>query len=432
MKNLSLRTLLLLSCVTGIWMAGEVDAAERVPALREPVYRQLSAAREHADKDDLAGALKVLDKLNAQQNLNSYERAMTWNLYAFVHYSRQDHAKATAAYREVLAQRPIPESLRNATLFGLAQMLVATEQYQPALDALKEWFALVDEPNPNAVMLLGQVHYQLGNHDEARQAIERAVREAEARGESVRENWYLMLRAIHYAQKDYVALAHVLQRLLRRYPRLEYWVQLSAVYGELGDEERQLATLETAYEQHMLEKESEYVMLAQLLLSNGIPYKAGTVLESGLASGKVEATAQTLRMQADAWVLAKEYEKGVAALEKAAARTDGGDLDLRLAQVLLEMERFKEALDAARTAARKGGLEKPETAHVLAGLALYNLDDLDAAAKEFSIAGSFEDASPVVSQWTGFIEKERSRRAALEQAMDVSRNTAKGVHKSAS
>ena len=104
-------------------------------------------------KQDLAGALQALDRLNAQ-NLNSYERAMTWNLYAFVHYTQQDYGKATAAYRKVLEQRPIPESLRNTTLFGLAQMLVATEQYQASLDALKEWFALVDAPTRVPVDML--------------------------------------------------------------------------------------------------------------------------------------------------------------------------------------------------------------------------------------------------------------------------------------
>lgn len=422
MKNSTVRLLLVMIAVTGVWLMGEVQAAERVPAMREPIYRQLGAARELADKEDLAGAIQALDKLNAQ-NLNSYERAMTWNLYAFVHYTKQDYGKATAAYRKVLEQRPIPESLRNATLFGLAQMLVATEQYQASLDALKEWFALVDAPNPGAVMLLGQVHYQLGNYSEAREAIENAVRSAEDRNESVPENWYLMLRAISYAQKDYVALSNVLQQLLRWYPKREYWVQLSAVYGELGDEERQLATLETAFEQNLLEKESEYVMLAQLLLSNSIPWKAGKVLELGMQDKVVEESISNLRLLADAWVLAKEYERSIDALKRAAALSEDGELDLRLAQVLLEMEQFDAALASARVAEKKGGLDKPEAVHVLAGLALYNLDDLDAAAAEFGKASRFEGAGPTVEQWMSFIQKERARRNALDEAMNAARET---------
>lgn len=390
---------------------------ERVPAMRDPVYRQLSVAREHADREDYASAVEALDKLRAQPNLNSYEKAMTWNLYAFVHYSRQDYAQAMHAYEEVLRQRPIPESLENAALYSLAQMHVVTEDYAAALAALQKWFARVDSPNASAVMLLGQVHYQLGNYAEARQAIEQAVRNAETRNEPVRESWYLMLRAIHYAGKDYASLANVLQKLVRQYPKREYWVQLSAVYGELDDGKRQLAALETAHEQGMLEQESEYVMLAQLQMSGGAPYKAGKVLEEGLERDIIKPEAATLRMLADAWVLAKEYEKSVSALQDAAKLQDTGELDLRLAQVLLEMDRHREALQAARDALKKGGLDSPETAHVLAGLALFNLDDLDAASEAFSSAARYDTASPIVDQWLEFIDRERERRAALKQAL---------------
>jgi tetratricopeptide (TPR) repeat protein len=406
-----------LLCAAFASMAADAPGrTERVPAMREPVYRQLSAAREQADQGNFAKAVETLDRLGAQLELNSYEAAMTWNLYAFVHYAQEDYPRAMDAYREVLRQRPIPESLENAARYSLAQLYVVTEKYGDALKMLKEWFATVDAPNASAFMLLGQVYYQLGNFGEARTAIEKAVRDAEARNETVREGWYLMLRAIHYAAKDYTALAEVLQKLVNAYPKREYWVQLSAVYGELGDEKRQLAALETAHEQRMLEQESEYVMLAQLLISGGVPYKAGKVLEAGLAAGVVKPEANTLRTLADAWVLAKEYGKSVDALREAAKLADSGELDLRLAQVLLEMERHREAAEAARAAIDKGGLDNPETAFVVAGLALYNLDELDAAAEAFERAARNENASPIVNQWREFIDKERERRAMLEES----------------
>ncbi|HEX7048371.1 MAG TPA: CDC27 family protein [Gammaproteobacteria bacterium] len=421
MKTLAMR-LLLIACVIVIWMAGEPASAaeaprrtERVPAMRESVYRQLGTAREQAGNEAYADALVTLDGLRERGNLNSYEVAMLWNLYAFVHYSTQDYERAIGAYENVLAQQAIPESLENATLYSLAQMHVVTEKYADALAVLNDWLARVEEPNANAIMLLGQVHYQLGNYAEARAAIERAVRDARSRNETVRENWYLLLRAILYAEKDYERLAAVLEDLVRVYPKREYWVQLSAVYGELGDAKRQLATLETAYDLGVLEKESELVMLAQLLLANGIPYKAGEVLAQGLESGVIETGPDTLRLLADAWVLAKEYERSVAALKRAAGTQASGELDLRLAQVLLEMERYGDALQAARDAIEKGGFDQIDDAHLIAGLALYNLERLDAAADAFAQAAAFEDTGKMAQQWLDFIGKERARRAALVQ-----------------
>lgn len=421
MKTFKLFLVLLLAGT--VLMDAAIAAAptrtERVPAMREPIYRQLSTAREKADAEDFAGAMETLDRLSAQSTLNSYERAMTWNLIAFVHYSRQDNAAAMNAYRKVLEQKPIPESLELATLYSLAQLNVVAERYREALDMLERWFARVSSPNASARMLLGQVHYQLGNYAEARTAILQAVNEAQARNEVVSESWYLMLRAIHYAEKDYRALAGVLEKLATLYPKREYWVQLSAVYGELGDEQRQLATLETAWEQKMLEQENEYVMLAQLLLANGVPYKAGKVLQAGIDAGTVEEDAGNLRLLADAWVLAKENERSVDVLERAAGLVNEGDFDLRLAQVLLEMERFDDALNAAQSAIRKGGLDKPSSAHMVAGLALFNLDRLEEAQEAFGSAAAFEDAAQAAGQWMEYVEQERERRLALKNALSA-------------
>lgn len=422
MKIFNWKLLLLVLAVLAVWLPGEAFSAERVPAMREPVYRQLSAVRDQADKEDYAKAIETLDRLRSQSNLNSYEQAMMWNLYAFVHYSRQEHARAIDAYRRVLQQRPIPESLENAALYSLAQMLVVTEQYGDALEALTEWFARVEEPDESAVMLLGQVHYQLGNYDEARAAIEGGIREAKARNLRVRENGYLMLRAILYAQRDYRALAEVLESLVQEYPKREYWVQLSAVYGELGDEKRQLATLETAYEQELFEQENDYVMLAQLLMSNGVPYKAARVMQAGLDAGVVAADLVNLRTLADAWVLAKEYDRSIAALEAAAKLEGSGELDLRRAQILLELDRNRDALDAARRAIEKGSLRQPEQAHVIVGLALYRLEQLSAASDAFAHAAKSDDTRHMAEQWLEFIDRERARREALDRALSENRN----------
>lgn len=415
----TLKLLLAMLAVVIIWLPGESAGAERVPAMREPIYRQLGSARDQVDKGDHDKALRTLDELRGRQ-LNSYETAMLWNLYAFVHYSRENYPDALAAYRKVLEQRPIPESLEQAALYSLAQLLVVTEDYAGALEALREWFARVTEPNAGAVMLLGQVHYQLGNYDQAREAVERAVRDAKARNQRVRENWYLMLRAIYYAQKDYPALADVLAVLVHEYPRREYWMQLAAVFGELGDEKRQLAALETAYEQNLFEQENDYVMLAQLLLANGVPFKAGKVLEQGIARGVVEKRPENLRMLADAWILAKEYDQGTAILREAATLRDDGELDLKLAQILLEMNRNREALEAARRAAEKGGLAEPEHVHIVIGLSLYNLERLDEASEAFARAVRYEEGAGTARQWLEFIDRERTRRAALDRALNTS------------
>lgn len=415
------RNAILILLLASVLPAGQVFAAEavarseRVPAMREPIYRQLGAAREAADKGNHAAALKVLERLRDTESLNSYEAAMVRNLLAYVYYSQDRPQQALAAYEQVLQQGAIPESLRNSTLYSLAQMYLVNEQYRKAQQMLDRWLVNVQEPSPEALVLKGQIHYQLGEYRKARVPLERAISLAEEQNRQVQETWLLLLRAVYYQDKDYPALLGVLEKLVTHYPQREYWLQLGAVYGELGQEKKQLAVLETAHEQGLLNRESDLVTLAQLLIANGVPYKAGRILQQGLDDGVVEKTAQNLRLLADAWLLARDYRRGVTALEQAAGIAPDGELYLRLAQSRLELREYAAAADAAGAALEKGGLDEPARAHVVAGIALYNLQHYDGAIAAFEKARRSAQLEQVADQWLRYVRQERQRRTRLDQ-----------------
>lgn len=418
--------------MAGTGLVGQAQAAgaergdrgfdtRRTAAMRDGVYQDLAEARELADQEQFAEAMELLERMMARKGLNDYERGMSLNFRAYVHYAQQDYDGAIAAYREILALPEAPESLITQTLYSLAQMYFVTERYAQALGPLERWFRLTDEPGASAWVMLGQAYYQLERLDQARRAVEEAVGLAEAGGGAARQNWYLLLRAIYYAQEDYDALLAVMKKLVEQHPgKGDYWVQLAAVYGELGREKEQLATLWAAYEAAFVTRERDLVSLAQLLLSNKAPYKAALVLESGLDEGLVAPDGRNLKMLADAWILAKEHERAVQALQRAAEISGDGDLYLRLAQVQLDRDAFAESVAAARESIARGGLERPGTAHVVMGLALYNLDRLDEAREAFRQARAMAESEEIARQWLAYLERESGRRVSLARALETS------------
>ena len=56
---------------------------------------------------------------------------------------------------------------------------------------------------------------------------------------------------------------------------------MEGLYGQLGREKDYMITLKAAHAKDFLDKESEYLALAQLLLLNQNPYWAAQVLVSG-------------------------------------------------------------------------------------------------------------------------------------------------------
>lgn len=388
---------------------------KRTPSMRENVYKQINRARDAAEQEDFATAMKDLEGL-LDSNLNSYEAAMAYNLVAYIEYSRDNYQAAMKAYEQVLAQEALPESLRKNTLYSLGQIQVASERYADAVQTLRRWFALEDSPRANAYILLGQALFQLERYDEALDPIQTAVRMTREEGGEVRENWLLLLRAIHYSQENYARLRDVLKDLIASYPKREYWSQLSAVYGELGERKKQLATMESAYDQGLLESAADYRNLAQLLLSGDVPYKAARVLNEAFDKGILEEDVQNLRTLADAWMLAKEYDRAESALGQAAGMADDGELYLRLAQIHAEQAEWSQALEAARNALNRGDIDRPDQARVIEGLSLYNTDRLEEAKAAFGRAARYEESQAVARQWRSYIEREQERLAALERA----------------
>ena len=115
---------------------------KRVPTLRSKVYDQLSRAQGLADAGDQAEAFEVLDNVKSKSSsMNSYELAMMYNFYAFIHYEVENYDQAIAAFENVVQQQPIPETFEQATLFSLAQLHMMRGNYDKTIVKIEQWEA---------------------------------------------------------------------------------------------------------------------------------------------------------------------------------------------------------------------------------------------------------------------------------------------------
>ena len=70
-----------------------------------------------------------------------------------------------------------------------------------------------------------------------------------------------MQRFFYYEKNNTKEVVEILEQLLVNYPKKVYWQHLSAMHGDLKDESKQLAAMETAYVQGMLEKEKTQLLI---------------------------------------------------------------------------------------------------------------------------------------------------------------------------
>lgn len=393
----------------------------RAQTMRPKIFKKLDRVRELVDEKDYESAASKLESISKIKR-NSYEVAMTWNMHAYMYFNQENYTQAAEAYEKVISGKRVPESLVQTTLYSLAKLYLIQQQYQPALKTLNKWFDIVDKPGAEAFVLRAQVHYQLEQYKLALPDIKQAKRLTLAKGKKPRENWLLMERAVYYQNKDFAAMEGCLKDLIAYYPNSpsasQYWVQLSAIYNELGKPEAELAALETAYDQGLLLKENQLVNLAQAMLAKEIPYKAAQIILLGIKDKVITESAKNLSLLGDALMLAKEYGQAILVMAKAAKLSDSAKDYYKLAQIHTERQEWQQALTNINRALEKNVPNssmaiKEYEARVLKGLVLFNMKDLLLARAEFEVAAKFDESKKMANQWLEFIEGEEKRFAFI-------------------
>lgn len=421
--GLSIVTPSALTLLPGVSIASAQAAQEqktkRVPALREKVYSQLARAQKLADDGDVKAGLEALDSINERSSsMNSYEIAMMHNFYGFIYYNQNDLPKAIASFERVVAEEGIPETLRLSTTFSLAQIAMANSDYDKVIAFLDNWDEINTQPIPEGYYLLrAQTYYQLKDYKQGLDYITKLISLSDDEGKTPKENWLVLQRAMFYSLNQTNKVVEVLERMVKLYDKPEYWVQLSGMYGETGQEKKQLAVIEAAYQQGFLTSRADLRQLAQVYLYNGLAFKAAEVMSKAIDNGIAEKTAKNYAFVAEAMIQAKEDEKSIEYFVKAADLSDHGQYDQRLAEVYVNTEHYEDAADSARKALDKGGLDFESNAFVALGMAQYNLQNFDASILAFEQAEKHKKSQRLAKQWIKYVKREKVHAETLRTAL---------------
>ena len=380
-------------------MARKVRAASFPVGSR--VSRYLTAAQEASEEGNAQEGIALLDKLNMRR-LNSYERALIYRLKAYIAYAAGEFEVAIESLEKVLAEEVMPLEAENRIRFNIAQIYASLQQWRDAITALKRWFRYVEDPDPLAYYLLGISYYQLEEIDLAITNTEKAVDLAEEPA----EGWLQLLAALYIQKEDYPSASPILEELVMRFPKKQYWVQLSLIYGARDNYRHSLAVQQVAYLQGLLTEDKELRRLARSYLYHDLPYPAAKVLEKGIEEGAIEKDAKAYELLANSWIAAREYDRSLPPLQRAAKLSDDGKLFVRLGQVHLQREEWDEAAKQLRQGIEKGGLEKPGNAQLLLGIAYYNDERVMQARASFARALQHDSTRAEAGRWITHIEKE--------------------------
>ena len=306
--------------------------------------------------------------------------------------------KGSAMYQQKQYEEMIPIIKKAISIAEEANAFRLEQRQKNIAEVASKYRVKYDRDQVDYISLASQIKIKLKEelaqtrtNNEKYVEIEDAIKSIETDVKNLaigptKENWWLLLRAAYFELEQMDNVKTVLQRLVIEWSKKEYWTQLSAFYGQDKQEKEQMAAYQTAYHEGFLEKSSEFVQMAQLYLSVEAPYEAARILQKAIDEGKVDKEEKNWKLLAQAWFLAQYDEEAIVALREAAKLSDDGELDIRLARSLSNMANFKDCIEAAQTAIKKGDLKRLDESYITLGMCHFEEARYDDAKQAFANA----------------------------------------------
>ena len=339
-----------------------------------------------AENEDFVKAENVLNKMKSDSSLTESDKAQMYYYFAYIDSVKDDLKSAKQNYMKFLSIEESDPRLKSNVISMLGQLSYAEGSFKTAIDYMEQWIAMEANPSSLGFDIIAASYWQLKDKKKALKFSERALCVAKANKSKPKESTYNLLVALYNENERVNDMLPLFEELVRFYPKKRYWTQLSGVYGELKQEDNQLSALEAAHDQRLLDKETEYVSLYQLLMRAEAPLKAARAIEYGIQNEFVEENEKHLKYLAQGWHLAQELDKAEPVYEKAAKKSKEGELYIFLGQIYLATDRYKKAKQALQLGLKKGKLKDPVTVNILLGQVAYELQDFEDATKFFRTA----------------------------------------------
>ncbi|WP_025524345.1 tetratricopeptide repeat protein [Vibrio parahaemolyticus] len=381
--------------------------AKEAPQLSDRTFRTVNKVQELIATEKYSAAKEKLADALDSSGSKKYDRAVLLQQTGFLYSLQDNYVQAAKYFAEALKLDALPVPVAQQVRYSLAQLYLAEEKYKQSVNTMNEWFKVAEttqeKPQAHAYITLASAYVQLEDYRMAIPPTKKAIEMSKNPSES----WYLILVASHYELGQLKSVASVLKTLTSKYPeKKRYWMQLSGIYMELGQERNSLATLEMVYKMGKLEGEKEYLRFVNFLAYQGIPYKAAKTLEKEMAAGNIEKSKENLDRLASFWQQAKELDDSIIAYKKSYDMNPTAKTQIQIARLMIQDKQYSQATQFTRNAASNATRDQKAELDYIRGMAYFELQQPEKALQAMKGAAESPTFRPTVGPWINFLESQ--------------------------
>lgn len=417
-------SILMLSFISSLGlMSSNAHAANQ--SLSPKTYQALNDIQALLTDSKFAEAEEGLKDL--EENLSpGFGLALTYQIHAQLFLAQENSKQALSYFNKALALDAMKAGQAVSLATNVAQLYLADSQVDEAITVLQGRIEAAEKEKVNSTNSMAFI--TLGSAFQLKQDFKNAIiwlRQGIERSKQPRENWLQMLMAAHYQIKQYPEAITVLDQLIAmNETKEEYWLQQASLHQMLNKPKDALKVLQLANVRNILIKEDGLIILVQLLITEGVPERAGRILQDLIEKKKIEITEDNWKLLASAWLQSRERKQAIDAFIDAAefslqtannslkesdqitGKQEAAKLYYRSAQLQFDESEF-DAAASSFAKARELGLtgKKVGLSLLMQGNAYFELEEYQNAKVYFSKALEEPSSTNSAKAWLDYMQQ---------------------------
>lgn len=369
-------------------------------AVAEPL-KKAQAAMQAKQWDK---ALAEIKKAEAVEKKTPFEAYQIDEFLGYVLIQQKKFSEAAPVFERMLNSGFVPPEQIDDRTKTVAQLYFQVKQYRKAAEWAKKWLAKYPDEEAMQV-LLGQSQYLLEDWKSAAATMMAAVRKAERTGQTPKENWLQIVLSSYFKMNDEAGIAEALKKIVRYYPKDEYWENLVDIYRRKNNTDPiMLGYYRLMNEVGVLKDKGDYVEMAQIAIDQGLPGEAQKVVETGMQNGTLKSDDKTEQGRYDRLLSSAkkqvQTDKGqLAQLAKDAEKATQGQADVALGYAYMSYGQYDEAIKAIERGLKKGGVTDADEAQISLGIAYMKKGQKEQARQAFQAIKNGSKWSDLAELW---------------------------------
>ena len=340
-------------------------------------------------------AQTYVEKVLSGGKASPYAQAFAHELLGGIYWNGDKADQAISEYKQAIALDALPNNSQFDLMYRLAQTQLQSEKYQDALATISDWEKQTNTQTADELALKANAYYRI---DQFQQAID-TMKQAIAKSDKPNDSWSQILMGSYFELNQYDEAAKIVQAQLQKNPTDKKMTnQLAQIYIQAEKPDQALAVMTKAKNDGLVTTSDDYVQLAKLYSQADKPKDGAAALKEGFAKNIVQGNYDNYKLEGDLCMQAEDDACAADGYAKASPLAKDGNVDYQLGYLKFYAGDSKGAVDAIGRAIGKGGLRQEGEAYLLRGDAENDLGQTAAASADWQKAAGYPSAKAMAEQ----------------------------------